>query len=157
MLVYWRVPPLFLGKHPNSVVQAEFFNPKQHIKIDPFTLIIWSTRGPQKTNKKNQRDQKDMDVEPKILVFTPKMDGENSWEILLKWMNWGVPLYLETPILIRLFVFVSLLVGFRTLYRVTFRQTTSDLTDRWKNAEAVVVARGGRVEVLEASWLKRSP
>ena len=38
-----------------------------------------------------------MDVEPKILVFTPKMDGENSWEILLKWMIWGVPYIWKHP------------------------------------------------------------
>ena len=41
-------------------------------------------------------------VEPKIVVFTPKMDGENNGKPYQKWMIWGAcpacPLFLETPI-----------------------------------------------------------
>ena len=40
-----------------------------------------------------------MGVEPKIVGFSPKMDGENFMENPMnKWMIWGeTPLFLETP------------------------------------------------------------
>ena len=39
-----------------------------------------------------------MDVEPKIGVFTPKMDGENHGKAYEQMDDLGVPLFLDTPI-----------------------------------------------------------
>ena len=41
-----------------------------------------------------------MDVEPKIGFFPPKMDGENNGKPYFLMDDLGVPLFLETPILL---------------------------------------------------------
>ena len=59
-------------------------------------------------------------VEPKIgWFFTPQNGWFISWKILLKWMIWGVPLFLETPILYKLSIAVPLIDIYTSRRRVS--------------------------------------